>query len=75
MSEIIADLIRRILRTETLVTIGALILIGTGNADSMPEAIGVIGSASTLVLGRSIVKAKAAEGDATSLSDAESSSR
>jgi hypothetical protein len=69
--EIITDLIRRVLRTETLVTIAALILIATGQVDGMAEAVGVIGSASTLVLGRSIVKAKAAEGE-TTLADADS---
>ena len=55
----VTSLIRRAFERETLVTVAALYLIATGRVTTMEEATAVIGTVSTLVLGRSWVKARA----------------
>lgn len=53
------SLISRAFERETLVTLASLYLIATGRVTTMEEAVATIGTVTTLVLGRSWVKARA----------------
>lgn len=58
MDAFLKSLIARAFERETLVTIAALYLIATGRVNSMEEAAATISTVTTLVLGRSWVKAR-----------------
>lgn len=57
LSGMIADLIERLLRTETLVTIFALVMYLTGRVETLDQAMALATVTAPLVLGRSAVKA------------------
>ena len=57
MSAVIADLMQRLLRTESLITIFALAMFVTGKVSSVDEAVALATVTIPLVLGRSIAKA------------------
>ena len=58
MDAFLKSLINRLFERETLVTIASLYLIATGKVTTMEEAAATIGTVTTLVLGRSWVKAR-----------------
>lgn len=56
MTAVLTDFVERLLRTETLVAIAAIVLVATGRVASIDEALAVAGPATALILGRSWVK-------------------
>lgn len=58
MSQIPEDLIKRLLRTETLAAIAGVVLFSSGQVASLEEGIVAGGGIVALILGRSYVKGK-----------------
>ena len=58
MSQIPEDLIKRLLRTETLAAIAVVVLFSSGQVASLEEGIVAGGGIVALILGRSYVKGK-----------------
>lgn len=57
LTDFLVDLAERLFRTETLVVIVALYLVGTGRVQTMQEGIALAAAASTYIGGRSYAKA------------------
>jgi hypothetical protein len=62
MNEIPQDLLKRILRTESLAAIAGVVLFATGHVTTLEEGIVAGGGLIALILGRSVVKAKGGGG-------------
>ena len=62
MNEIPQDLVKRILRTESLAAIAGVVLFATGQVTTLEEGIVAGGGLIALILGRSVVKAKGGGG-------------
>ena len=58
MSQIPEDLIKRLLRTETLAAIAGVVLFSSGQVSSLEEGVVAGGGIVALILGRSYVKGK-----------------
>lgn len=57
MTAFLKDLVTRLLRTETLAVIAALVIVATGQVTNYQTALAIIVPVASLVLGRSHVKA------------------
>jgi hypothetical protein len=62
MNEIPQDLVKRLLRTETLAAIVGVVLFSSGQVTTLEEGIVAGGGLIALILGRSVVKAKGGGG-------------
>lgn len=51
------DLLSRLLRTETLAVIAALVLFALGRVETLEEALAMSATVSSYIVGRSMVKA------------------
>jgi hypothetical protein len=58
MSEIPQDLIKRLLRTETLAMLAGIGLFLSGEVESIEEGVVAASGIVALIIGRSVVKAK-----------------
>ena len=58
MSQIPEDLIKRLLRTETLAAIAGVVLFSSGQVSSLEEGVVAGGGIVALILGRRYVKGK-----------------
>ena len=58
MNQLPQDLIKRLLRTETLAAIAGVVLFSSGQVSSLEEGVVAGGGIVALILGRSYVKGK-----------------